>query len=343
MFKSFEQDPARGCRPAQYRPDRIFLAVVDEGSFNGAARRMGRAISVISYGIANLEGQLGVSLFDREGSRKPQLTDAGRAVLASARAVADDVDAMMARVRGHNQGLEAELTVAVDVMFPTRLLARLLQDFLIAFPTVDLRLHVEALGAVTALLLEKRADLGIAGAVMVDDPALERMAIGQVDLVPVAAPGHALAQMAARTGALAPGWGATISSSCCPTAPRLRQGAISRSWPRGHGGWAIWGPSTRCCFRGSAGATCPVMSWPGIWRRGGSCTCRCPRAGRFPIRSMPSGGAIARRARRGPGCSNSSWPATAPNGRRGRGMLAGDIRTCKKVSSFWHDPDILHH
>jgi DNA-binding transcriptional LysR family regulator len=175
---------------------RIFLAVVDEGTFNGAARRLGRAISVVSYGISNLEAQLGVALFDREGSRKPQLTEAGRAVLASARAVADDIDALMARVRGHNQGLEAELTLAVDVMFPTETLARLLQDFLMAFPTVDLRLHVEALGAVAGQLLDGQADLAITGAVLVDDPALDRMAIGTVELVPVAAPGHPLARMA---------------------------------------------------------------------------------------------------------------------------------------------------
>ena len=175
---------------------RIFLAVVDEGTFNGAARRLGRAISVVSYGISYLEAQLGVALFDREGSRKPQLTEAGRAVLASARAVADDIDALMARVRGHNQGLEAELTLAVDVMFPTETLARLLQDFLMAFPTVDLRLHVEALGAVAGQLLDGQADLAITGAVLVDDPALDRMAIGTVELVPVAAPGHPLARMA---------------------------------------------------------------------------------------------------------------------------------------------------
>ncbi|NMN03571.1 MULTISPECIES: LysR family transcriptional regulator [unclassified Novosphingobium] len=181
---------------------RIFLAVVDEGTFNGAARRLGRAISVVSYGIANLEAQLGVALFDREGSRKPQLTEAGRAVLASARAVADDVDALMARVRGHNQGLEAELTVVVDVMFPTQSLARLLEDFLLAFPTVDLRLHVEALGAVAAQLLDGQAELAITGAVLVDHPALDRMAIGAVELVPVAAPGHPLAGMAQVTPGL---------------------------------------------------------------------------------------------------------------------------------------------
>lgn len=182
---------------------RIFLAVADEGSFNGAARRLGRAISVVSYGIANLEAQLGVVLFDREGSRRPRLTEAGRAVMASARAVADDVDALMARVRGHNQGLEAELTVVVDVMFPTAALARLLHEFLDAFPTVDLRLHVEALGAVAGQVLAGEADLGIAGAVVVDDPTLERMAIGAVELVPVAAPGHPLARLAT----IAPGLG----------------------------------------------------------------------------------------------------------------------------------------
>lgn len=174
---------------------RIFLAVIDEGSFNGAARRLGRAVSVISYGIASMEAQLGVSLFDREGSRRPQLTDAGRAVLASARDLADSVDALVARVRGHNQGLEAELTLAVDVMFPAETLAHLLQDFAAAFPTVDLRLHVEALGAVPGLLLDARADLAITGAVVVENPTLDRITIGSVDLVPVAAPGHPLAQL----------------------------------------------------------------------------------------------------------------------------------------------------
>ena len=49
---------------------RVFLTVVDVGSFAGAARRLGRATSVISYSIANLEAQLGVLLFDREVDAK---------------------------------------------------------------------------------------------------------------------------------------------------------------------------------------------------------------------------------------------------------------------------------
>ena len=34
---------------------RIFLAIVDTGSFAAAGRKLNRAVSVISYGIAHLE------------------------------------------------------------------------------------------------------------------------------------------------------------------------------------------------------------------------------------------------------------------------------------------------
>jgi len=56
---------------------KIFLTIVETGSFAGAARKLNRAVSVVSYGIANLEAQLGLTLFDREGTRKPVLTEAG--------------------------------------------------------------------------------------------------------------------------------------------------------------------------------------------------------------------------------------------------------------------------
>ncbi|MEJ5976732.1 LysR family transcriptional regulator [Novosphingobium sp. PS1R-30] len=174
---------------------RVFLTVAEEGSFNRAAQRLGRAISVVSYAIGQLEGQLGVSLFSREGSRKPQLTPEGQALLAEARAVANDVDALVAKVRSLQQGLESELSLAVDVMVPGDAIARILREFQRMFPTVPLRLHVEALGAVAALVIDGQADIAIGGPVAADCPEVERQAIGSVELIPVAAPSHALAQM----------------------------------------------------------------------------------------------------------------------------------------------------
>lgn len=180
---------------------RCFLAVVEEGSFNRAAQKLGRAISVVSYAISQLESQLDVRLFDREGSRKPQLTEAGKALLSEARAISDDVDCLLAKVRSLHQGLEAELSFAVDVMVPVDVLASLLGAFQVMFPSVPLRLHVETLGAVAALVLESKATLAIAGPDILDLPELQRETIGTVELVPVAAPSHPLARM----GTIAPG------------------------------------------------------------------------------------------------------------------------------------------
>ncbi len=70
----------------------VFLAIVESGSFAAAARKLGRATSVISYAVANLESLLGVTLFERAGARKPQLTDAGRAILSDSRGIAIALD-----------------------------------------------------------------------------------------------------------------------------------------------------------------------------------------------------------------------------------------------------------
>lgn len=182
---------------------KIFLTVIETGSFAAAGRKLNRATSVISYGIGNLEAQLGVELFDRESTRRPQLTEAGRAVLAEARHIALGMDGLRARVKGMLEGLEPEVRLAVDVMVPSRRLAELLRAFSEKFPTVALRLSVEALGAVADLVLEGRAALGVSGPVAAERAEFERIRIGSVELVPVAAPGHALARM----GKLPPGAG----------------------------------------------------------------------------------------------------------------------------------------
>lgn len=174
---------------------RLFMAVVDHGSFGAAARKLNRAVSVVSYGVANLEAQLGVRLFDREGTRKPQLTPAGKAVLAEARAVARDVEDLRSTVKGLLQGLEAEVSVAVDVMLPPQQLGRVLRAFQEEFPTVALRLHVEALGAVTAMVNDGTAVLGLSGPLAGTIDQLEVVSAGSVRLVPVAAPDHPLAKL----------------------------------------------------------------------------------------------------------------------------------------------------
>jgi molybdenum-dependent DNA-binding transcriptional regulator ModE len=86
----------------------VLLTVVEEGSFTGAAKRLRRATSAISYAIDTLEAQLGLTLFDRGTTRKPKLTHAGEAIVSEAKAVAHSVETLRARAQGLLEGLETE-------------------------------------------------------------------------------------------------------------------------------------------------------------------------------------------------------------------------------------------
>ena len=171
---------------------RTFLTVAEAGSFTAAARALNRRQSVVSYTIAALEQQLGgLKLFDRT-TRRPTLTEAGRTLLAEARKVSLGVDGLRARAKGLMAGLEPELTVAADVMLPTALLVDALVAFRDAFPTVTLRLSVEALGTVAQLVHDGTCAVGVSGPLARSVAELEQRLIGGVRLLPVAAPGHPL-------------------------------------------------------------------------------------------------------------------------------------------------------
>jgi len=181
---------------------KIFIAAAELGNFSAAGRRLRRAQSVVSQAVAGLEGRLGVKLFEREG-RYPRLTEAGKLLLADARVVVAGVDAMKARARGMAGGLEPELAVAIDVMFPMPILTCAAASFGQAFPATPLRLFVEALGGVAQTVLDGRAGLGVMGSLVLEVPALARERLLGVRMVFVAAPSHPLGQVAGEIPAAA--------------------------------------------------------------------------------------------------------------------------------------------
>ncbi|MDN6882483.1 LysR family transcriptional regulator [Variovorax sp. CAN2819] len=176
---------------------RTFIAAVDEGSFSAAARRLNRVQSAVSGWVSSLEGQIGVVLFDRSG-RYPKLTPEGVLLLADARNIVSGVDTMKARARLMSAGLEAELSVVVDVFFPTALVSAAAKAFVSRFPLTPLRLFVEGLGAGYQPVLDGRCSLGILAPLAVEFPSLSSESIGQVPLVTVAAPDHPLASFKRR-------------------------------------------------------------------------------------------------------------------------------------------------
>ncbi|MGX9147173.1 LysR family transcriptional regulator [Mesorhizobium sp. 128a] len=171
----------------------VLVAVAEAGSFSAAGRKLNRAQSVISYGIANLEAQLGLKLFEREGTREPQLTEIGRAMLEDARRMVGVLQRIRSRADGHHQGLEAEVALSVDATLPSPVLVRVLKAFEAQFPTVMLRLHIGSLGLIPDHVVSGQSDLGIGGLLGEVDVHLVR--IGFMSIVLAAAPSHPLARL----------------------------------------------------------------------------------------------------------------------------------------------------
>lgn len=76
----------------EIRQLRHFMAVITHGSFTAAARAELIVQSALSTSVRNLERELGADLFERTG-RRVVLTEAGRALLPSARTVLAGTDA----------------------------------------------------------------------------------------------------------------------------------------------------------------------------------------------------------------------------------------------------------
>jgi DNA-binding transcriptional LysR family regulator len=170
----------------------IFLAVVDEGSFTKAAKKLSRARSAITYGIQNLESQIDLLLFDRTAYR-PTLTQEGKALLVRARRIADEANSFRDSARSLASGLEAELTIVLDSMFPMPPVVKALTAFRERFPTVPPRVYVQPLGAAVELLLDGTGMIGLLQSQFTDMTVLKRFHMLTVDLLPVVAPHHPLA------------------------------------------------------------------------------------------------------------------------------------------------------
>ncbi|MCW0211066.1 HTH-type transcriptional regulator YhaJ [Achromobacter veterisilvae] len=182
---------------------RVFAAVADAGSFRAAARRLSRVQSAVSHAIANMESQLGVTLFDRSGHR-PAMTPQGAALLANARDILLRVDALRARAQGLGEGVELELSLAVDTLFPIAEVGAALNAMRAVYPSVAARVSVLPLGGPIEALLARSHTLGIIAGEHFRHPRIAVQALSSVQMVAVVGAAHALARHVAADAPLGP-------------------------------------------------------------------------------------------------------------------------------------------
>jgi DNA-binding transcriptional LysR family regulator len=146
----------------RYSPEALlaFVEAAALGSFSAAARRLRKSQSTISTAIANLEADLGLTLFDRQ-ARQPVLTEAGRKVLGHVQeilAASERLDALSIRL-GDN--IEPRLTIVFSDTYQPNHHDNLLKHFERRYQDIELECMIAEGEDVLDLLQTGRAHLGM--------------------------------------------------------------------------------------------------------------------------------------------------------------------------------------
>jgi DNA-binding transcriptional LysR family regulator len=117
----------------------VFVAILDAGSLNGAARQLQRSPPTVTRALAGLEARLGTRLIERT-TRRLIPTETGRQFGADARrALAAYTEAMQPAVETAPHGL---LRITAPLIFGRRHVTPVVASFLEAYPAIQAELSL---------------------------------------------------------------------------------------------------------------------------------------------------------------------------------------------------------
>lgn len=139
---------------------RYFLAIVEEGSINAAARQLHIAQPPLSRQMKQLEEELGVQLFER-GKRKVQLTPAGRLLHNRAGQLLGQMDNTIKEMKELEAGTHGTLSIGTVTSSGATILPGVVRAFRDAFPNVIFQLWEGETNRITELLNKGSIEIGM--------------------------------------------------------------------------------------------------------------------------------------------------------------------------------------
>lgn len=137
-----------------------FAAVVKHQGYAQAARHLHKSQSSVSYAVAQLQGRLGVRLFEPSG-RKSVLTESGQALYQRCQLLLQHAADLEDHASQLAQGWEAEVRLVVDTAFPTDCLMAALAGFERLKRATQIKLSEVVLSGADEALHSGKADIVI--------------------------------------------------------------------------------------------------------------------------------------------------------------------------------------
>jgi DNA-binding transcriptional LysR family regulator len=114
----------------------------------------------VTYAVKKMEGLLAVKVFKMIG-RKAHLTATGEVLYRRAKALLEEAGALESAAGVLAAGWEAELRLAVEIIFPTWLLLECFARFAAEQPQTRIELYETVLSGTEEALVQRRVDLAI--------------------------------------------------------------------------------------------------------------------------------------------------------------------------------------
>ncbi len=175
---------------------RALIAVVDSGGYTQAADALHKSQSSVTYAVQKIESVLGVSAFEIQG-RKAVLTSTGHMLYRRALALVGEAGDLELAARKLSAGWEAEIGLAVEVLYPPDRLIAALARFGAEAPRTRVEVIESVLGGTGEALLGGQAEIAITPHI---PPGFLGVPLINVRLVAVAAPSHPLHQLGRELG-----------------------------------------------------------------------------------------------------------------------------------------------
>lgn len=164
---------------------RVFVRVMDRGSFSAAAKDLGLTPSAVSKLVSRLEDRLGARLLERS-TRRLALTPEGETLLARARRIVADVEEAEAEVMSVRGAPRGRLHINSGTAFGLHQLAPALADFLGRYPEIDIELTITDR---LVDLIEEQADIAVRSGHIPQGPFIQRK-VADLQRVICAAPSY---------------------------------------------------------------------------------------------------------------------------------------------------------
>lgn len=141
---------------------RCLIAVVEAGGYARAAEALHKSQSSVTYAVQKLESTLQVKAFEIQG-RKAKLTPTGEMLYRRARLLLEDADAIERAASKASAGWEAEISMAVEILFPNWLMFQCLDRFGQESPQTRIEWFETVLDGTPEAVRTGKADLAITG------------------------------------------------------------------------------------------------------------------------------------------------------------------------------------